>query len=130
MRAPRPAISPEYPMNVLICPTRQELALFSTGRLEDSSASDIASHLDACETCREAIEEISNSSDLLAASLRQGAQVPFSQEAGYQKALAFVQEIGVDASRSPGGKLPSPAPSLTAIRDYEILEKLGEGGMG
>jgi WD40 repeat protein/serine/threonine protein kinase/uncharacterized membrane protein len=92
---------------------------------------ELVSHVETCAACQSTLEEISNSSDPLAASLRHQGEIPFSQEPALQKALEFVQEIGLEASRSPAAMPPGKLPAqLKAIRDYEILEKLGEGGMG
>src|SRR5262245_61898816 len=114
------------------CPAIDQLREFSSGRLADESATSIGEHLDECPACREAIERLSQSRDGLVAALRERETVaPFSEETEYQKALQFVAAIGQTAVSLAQPKAPREfVPPARRLRDYELLEKLGEGGMG
>jgi hypothetical protein len=112
------------------CPPLNDLARFTSGQIDDVPAAEIATHVDSCASCQTALEELSRTADSLAAAVRHGAEIPFGHEATLQSALAFVDEIGREATSSPIARTTMLPASLKAIRDYEILEKLGEGGMG
>ncbi len=83
-------------------PSPASLASFGLGRLDDESA--IASHVASCEACRSVVEAVAD--DTLAALLR---------DAAGRRSLAGAVGLGGVAA-SPSG--------------YELLEVLGEGGMG
>ena len=113
------------------CPNRAELALFVSERLDDSAASQIAAHLATCSACRSTVEELSSSSKLLSPSFRQD-DTPFIREPTLNESRNSVKEVGVESPASPvSDKSQSRIPeSIKSIHGYEILEKLGEGGMG
>lgn len=127
------------------CPSRELLVQFTAGQLEELSTQEIATHIDGCAECQTALEEVSGlaaasgSPERLIAALRQSVALPFGDEPALAEALPQVVELGGSASSfgdeptiAPAGHAPAvlPASAPKQIRDYEILEKLGEGGMG
>lgn len=118
------------------CPTRDELSAFVFGRLTEGMASTVVAHLDACPSCEAIIEEMERGSDAPVAQLRRpDPRLEHFDESQCQQAVARIEAICLDgpSSIAPTGLLigpPQQGPGLGVVRDYRLLEKLGEGGMG
>jgi WD40 repeat protein/serine/threonine protein kinase len=97
-------------MQRLGCPPEDVLRSFHLGTLPDGLLAEIASHLAECPHCEEAIQRLDGSSDPLLMALRR------------QKPL-------LDDTTKDGGS-PKSLDQFPEVPGYEILEILGEGGMG
>ncbi|HVA49942.1 MAG TPA: SUMF1/EgtB/PvdO family nonheme iron enzyme [Pirellulales bacterium] len=120
-------------MPVATCPDHDSLRDFHLGKLPLADAQQIAEHLDACPACQASIETIGDSHDTLVHSLRQEPVTRFDGEPDLQKALAAVEALGTRLhSQTASGESGKPIgdEALGTLRDYHLLEKLGEGGMG
>ena len=120
-------------MPLTTCPDHGFLRDFRLGKLPVDSAGQIAEHLDICATCQANIETISDSDDTLVHSLRQAPPNEYDSEPDFGRALAAIQAMGTNlalrTARGEGQALGDPGP-LRALRDYQLLEELGAGGMG
>src|SRR5438034_3655236 len=83
------------------CPSTVELSAFNLGALGENALEEVATHVESCPDCEQALRALDSVSDGVITWLR-----------------------GV-----PGGAAAS-APVVRQIGDYEILEELGRGGLG
>lgn len=112
-------------------PTDDELIRFSAGLLPEDSAGWVGEHLDQCDACREAMTQVGSSGDTLLSALRRPKQdLAYLAESGYRRAEQLAQAIAEEASSAGSAKKSADEFPLKRLREYELLEKLGEGGMG
>lgn len=88
-------------------PAPTELSDFILGKLASPSSDWIEEHLDQCVPCQETLLELSADEDTFVNALRGGSDVELEDP---------------DLSQSSNG------PAM--LRDYELVERLGQGGMG
>jgi serine/threonine protein kinase len=125
------------------CPTRGELDSFQAGDLEETALAAVSLHVESCPQCQRSLETIiGDSADtVLHALLAEFEPSPFANEAACrvatERAAAIAGEAAPHAEEfAPTVALalaPSPADDvlpLETIREYKLLAKLGEGGMG
>jgi serine/threonine protein kinase len=142
------------------CPTNDQLLAYATGRLDELSSETLAEHLRACETCQTRLDTVDDSQDSLLARLRRTPDADaYEQEAQCEQAAQLAAALipataGKAATVSrpaswAGGDAESPLtlpsddprgqPAVVAgstadlvreLGEYELLEKLGQGGMG
>ena len=102
------------------CPLPDELAAFALGTLPIESSEAIAEHLDRCPNCEATFDGLEGSADTLVEHLR-APQVP--DDVDLKSLLERAAALVVATER--------PAPVvLKQLRDYQLLEVLGHGGMG
>lgn len=137
-------------MKTTTCPTREVLLAYHTGELPGGSADEVISHLSQCPRCQATVKTLGASDDSLIAGLRRPparelyADEPECREF-VERAKAMVEgtqsivtpEAGTSIGRKqmPPTELFRGSPSSAAavpgqLREYRILEKLGQGGMG
>src|SRR5271166_1887402 len=121
----RPVLG-DGPMNVHLAshPTDQVLSSYGLGKLEDSQAEAVHSHLEQCPDCRKRVAEMPADSFL--------GRVREAQGAGKS---VFGQSHGGGAQSLKNRSAPPPAgdtlpPGLAEHAGYEIKRELGRGGMG
>ena len=107
------------------CFSRDQLRDFSLGCVSAEAEERIAEHLDQCESCQEAAAECDRSADSLVAALRVPDDVPSEEDMHCDAALARARQLAVG---SAGARHERTEP--IRLREYELLRKLGEGGMG
>jgi serine/threonine protein kinase/WD40 repeat protein len=90
------------------CPTQEELSGFVHGTLSGVRTNQIAEHVHHCESCDATIERLGGSADTFVGQLD---ELEEPKETNQESAAASVS-IG------------------KTIRDYKLILKLGEGGMG
>jgi serine/threonine protein kinase/WD40 repeat protein len=94
----------------------------------------VASHLESCPDCRSRMETISAAGDTMLSALRSVNEVDDGLDSGVRRVLDRIAAIGRDPSFLAGGASltagSDPAAELGMVRDYRLLAKLGEGGMG
>lgn len=121
-------------MNDQKCPEKQRLAEYATGKLPEKDASSIEEHLEACPACENTIEKIEAESNTLASGLRASqAQEPTLAAAEYKRVMQELVQLpqgGETSSASSSSASSDGAPPLAKLGPYELLTKLGEGGMG
>lgn len=137
-------------MNTSKCPVPQELADYVLGRLPEDSAQAIAQHVEQCEPCEATLSQLEVEGDTLLERIRAaGVAPPCAEEAECWRLIdKLAAEITPGAVRRPAAeakpirpragrsaspraaKAAGPAAGLGQIREYRLLEKLGEGGMG
>src|SRR5688572_27323333 len=106
------------------CPQPDQLAAFALGTLPASQADLVAGHLEQCQACEATIENLENSGDTLVEQLRTTAPAGDSpSDAALAALLARAEALPIAADQPP------PA-VLKQLRDYQLLEQLGQGGMG
>jgi tRNA A-37 threonylcarbamoyl transferase component Bud32 len=118
-------------MTTATCPSRDQLATYAVGQLPEPSADAVSAHLRTCGDCAAVLETLDDSGDTLIARLRAPAGEVFEAEAACQGVLARLRQLGAGAAAA--GAAPAEATqTFTARRlgEYELLAKLGEGGMG
>jgi serine/threonine protein kinase/dipeptidyl aminopeptidase/acylaminoacyl peptidase len=114
------------------CPPRPELAAYSLGNLPPQEIESIADHIDACETCQSALATLSDASDTLVDQLRQPPPADeYAQEESCRRAIARVGAFVPSPAVADTPASPEPLLAIAAaLGEYELLDKLGEGGMG
>ncbi len=102
-------------MNRASCPSPEELQQLHAGTFPTTRIDAVTAHLDDCSDCQEFLAKCGSSWSPLVHNTFQ-----FDQEAEYQ-----------DLERSLLGLSEVPSSDkIVALRDYQLLEKVGEGGMG
>lgn len=116
-------------------PDRQLLQAHLEGTLPPPADTELLAHLSTCCECRAVAAELEAEHDSFAAALRESAregELSISPDCNRAIAAAFqlapVSSAAMTAEDAPTSPLAKNLPP--AIRDYEILAKLGEGGMG
>jgi Leucine-rich repeat (LRR) protein len=108
------------------CATREELSDLSLGKLAPQRLDEVAEHLEACSSCQVAFASLDTVDDTLFTALRpSGDDTSLDAESALQQGLARIRELGA----SLGSQVVADE-DLGTIRDYQLLAKLGAGGMG
>jgi serine/threonine protein kinase len=126
-----------HPTGTIPCPDRAILAAYNTGNLSQHEIDLIARHLERCPRCLNDLQILDRrSGDPLLTSLR----LPARREAfGPAEATHLLQRVetfclsplSLLGPQRPGADRPGTGPApLGQIGPYELLEPLGEGGMG
>jgi len=120
-------------MNANRHPDRSLLTDYLTGNLAGDSLEDIARHLETCAECETTVAILEQDRscldrDPLVSHLHGAAHVnPFGEEIELQRVLEKLQQVVTFASESTQANTNTITGRL---REYELMEKLGEGGMG
>ena len=128
-------------MPIAECPDREQLSDFLLGKLPENDASDVIEHIEACPQCEETVQALETEIDPLVAALQAPVEEnTFEQESQCGKVLAAIEAFGKDPSFSVDSTQTfadqgtagddSQSVDLGHLRDYKLLEFLGEGGMG
>ncbi len=109
------------------CPDRQQLVALHRGTLPEPAAEPILEHLSECPTCRGELETFDRADDTLQERLRQSAPAdpePYQDESHCRQAVRGMESM---ASLLCESAVPE---GMTQLGEYELLEKIGQGGMG
>jgi len=120
-------------MNQPNCPSRDKLQGFVSGAIPEEQAEAVAEHLETCVECEATVEQIESHCDSLVANLRR--HPPLEDEIDSpecQEALAQAEAILTpsSAAEAPAPVEKGPTSDQRLLGEYQLLEKLGQGGMG
>jgi serine/threonine protein kinase len=133
------------------CPAPDRLRTLIDGAIAESERSELVRHLDDCEACQQALERLAAGESPFAATARQLAEA--SRSAGPEEPSILRRlvarlhapggdptgeirgESGSEAEAQPDAWLgflgpPSRPGALGSLAQYEVLELIGQGGMG
>jgi serine/threonine protein kinase len=112
--------------DAMIHPTPQELTAFSLGKLPERAAAAVASHLESCAACRQAVAGVT--ADSFLNKVRDAKQ----DMTALPPSLAQPQNAPSSAGRPAMPIVPCPnvPPELANHPKYLIRRELGRGGMG
>jgi len=120
-------------MDLSTCPDREELLAYAAGKLDDMASEALADHLDACEACQALLVTLDGIPDTLVDRLRRAPkQDQYEREPALLRAVTQAKAVfatcGAATVAAPSP--PPPAADLGQLGEYQLLAKLGEGGMG
>jgi serine/threonine-protein kinase len=118
------------------CPPREQLRKFQRGDLAVAELERIAAHLADCASCLSVLVESPEDTvfERLRGPLRVASRI--EPECALLEARARAIELETENSRTVSHRSPVPQEADAGARpprivgDYELLEKLGQGGMG
>ena len=119
------------------CPNKEALFGYLVGAIPEQAAEQIAQHVDVCQECERTVQALEGLSDTVITALRhQVRSDTFAEEPALQQALSRLCQVATRNVKSdtPAAADP-PQKEKTRARtkklgDYELLKKLGQGGMG
>jgi len=116
------------------CPTQEILCDYVRGTLFENLAEEVVEHLDTCLECETTVEELERQSDSLIEKLRRPViQNDYQRESQFQHVVEMAEALAQSLFTAVAvcDRTSSPEVLQTgSIREYEVLDKLGEGGMG
>ncbi len=114
------------------CPSAEDLKAYVLGQLRAEAIDLVAGHVGQCSPCENTVAGLESVGDTVLTGLRQQVTSEVEGDGELQRAMSFVKEIGQKASvgGTKADKSKEEAPPIGNLREYELLEKLGEGGMG
>ena len=114
------------------CPTREQLSDFSIGVLPPDVAETVAAHVDTCVDCERALAGLGRQQDSLMRQLRNPAPgLAELDSPEYQRAMEAAKAVGQSGVATFAAPVAEPSLSdLGHLGRYELLSKLGAGGMG
>ena len=117
-----------------VCPSKLQLTEYLLGTLDEDHASRVIEHVDSCDNCEATLENLENVSDTMISKLRHPvSEDRYVREPAFQRLLAVLESHDFSSLSDPfanGGVANPPVRNVTQLDEYELLEKLGEGGMG
>ena len=121
-------------MNQITCPGEEQLRDYILGKLPEDVAEQTERHLQVCQACEATAESLETQVDSLIEQIRQPpSDDPYLAEPQCQVAVArakLLAEKVVSGEGQPKDLAPSQPADLGRLGEYELLAKLGEGGMG
>lgn len=121
--------------SVLGCPDRGVLINFDLGKLPAQDLDAVAQHVASCSPCERFLHALhgQTNEDSVVGRLKQSlGMAPFPDGAIDAPTLSSSETVKIDALTSTLGAWPAASDrrALEAINKYELLGKLGQGGMG
>jgi hypothetical protein len=114
-------------------PTHDELIGLVHGTADEKTADAVARHVEECAECEETLRNLDTAADEVIQQLRKPALMgQFESESECRNLVSVVAAIGRDLTVAPTDTTTTHETDsdLGVIRDYQLLAKLGEGGMG
>ena len=122
-------------MNTTECPNRETLYGYLTGTIPESEAESVAVHVAGCAECEQTLQALEELSDSIISALRQ--PVPhelYLEEPECRDVLQRLRSLEMVRPEPEVAKTeslePKPRRRIRRLGDYELLKKLGQGGMG
>ena len=113
----------------LDCPKVPELQHYLSGESSGPGFTSLDEHIAGCPSCQQKLESLGQHSDFITKMIAEVIQhPPVDLGVGLQKSLEQIRNRQSEPIRN--GVKSQATDSITAIRDYRILESIGEGGMG
>ena len=111
------------------CPPPDRLLAYSLGKLPEAGLEMVATHLETCPTCLDALSTVTDENDSLLTGLRTSVcEDSYLDAPEYQEALAKFEAVGFASSVRSADSTPRSVPEQ--LGRYRILKELGRGGMG
>ena len=112
------------------CPNPDELRSFVRCTVSEQRAELISEHLERCRTCEEMVVELERDGDTLADWIKAPAARPqFANESECQRLMqSLLGKTNLSLPDASSGDVSFAM--FQSLRDYQIVAKLGEGGMG
>lgn len=121
-------------MNAKECPNRRQLEAYAAGRLSDEDSAALDDHIDDCPSCQAELMTLDDVKDTLLVRLRCATgEDEYQQEPEYHKALLLAEALlnnPAIAANEPANRLSIDNDNLGQLGEYQLLQRLGQGGMG
>ncbi len=115
------------------CLSPVELRNFVLGQTDDDRSEEILVHLAECPACEDTVASLDDTADSLVVSVRQAVEPDDVEAEGASDPLAAAL-ASVRSRFAPSVSEPPVDESMSRIiervRDYELVDELGSGGMG
>ncbi len=103
------------------CPSAQDMRSFLSGRLNVDDTDRIANHVETCSTCQSHMEQFDTADASVDAMLGGSHQIAFADESHCDRVTDAILA---------GGKQDKLASGSLRFGEYEVMQPLGQGGMG
>ena len=113
----------------LTCPTKAQLRDYLEGSLGEADSELILAHVNECPICEDALAAIETAQDDVLNVLREGVRTEVLLQEPEFEELRNTLRTGRDDT-TPDLNDEEPLEKSRRLRDYRLVKKIGEGGMG
>lgn len=110
------------------CFTSDELRAYALGRMQDSESEHISAHVADCVVCEETLAGFDDTVDSVIVTFRQAAVSKDSESSASSDELQRAMDRIAVPRIDPAQVIDTDVRDV--VRDYELLDQLGSGGMG